>query len=884
MKNTLQASLFQGIIALTLLLAVASFAGVIPENHDVDPSDYIDMPETVKGTPNVLVILVDFENIPFEDGIEEEFDKYLNKEGFVNEKCKNYDNNECPSAREFFNTISNGNFIPKYDVQKPIRLSKPFTSAGDYTTYANQEEIVNEAIDSLKAREIDFSIYDEDGDGELDYVQIVVSENNDVYSIKFSDTNLKFDTPLTLNSFILKKIAFICINDGIDDIEEDCDDTNEENIGPFIGNYFIPRFGRIINPITYILYNNVSYLDLFVLGWKKDFPLAFSKDSVKLTTDEYILLPTNDKKQYFILRNFYGKLISIYKVNEDSITSTIYYDLSQKYKEISYTFNENKEFIFLKNIETNTDFTLFYITDEKETIKIPNSQSIPLPEIKSYTTGEHHVLVLLMQYADVKFKSENPQQQFDNFFNKEGYNENNNVGSVRDYFIANSNGKFIPHFDVQEPITIEKNQDNCTYDDQSCFTEVIDTLVAHNFDFSTYNVDNDNVIDFVIFIYASHRDENMTTLWPHQNRLYYPVNSDIDSINYACANELNSTLYYKNTNSSVIDGIGAITHEFLHILGLRDHYGNYDDNIPWFWDIMASGNYNINGSDSAYKGTSPANLNAFEKMSLGWLTPKVLTVNDTITKIRPIQTDDAYVIQTPDSNNYFILEYRNQKDFDRGLPNHGLLIWRINYDEDFWNYNNINKYKEHIVLLPADDTYGSDNLADDAYPGPYNVTTVNNFKTNDGYYMDIELYDITEDENQEFVTFRTRTISGGSSSSEIAESSSSSGNVESESSSSSNDIESSSAEKQAIEIAANNTPKGKFHVENGDIVASINIAGVKQLKIFDMNGVLVKNKFFVGDECRISKSELEAGKMLLAVIESNGQAIAKRRIFIRNAK
>ena len=204
------------------------------------------------------------------------------------------------------------------------------------------------------------------------------------------------------------------------------------------------------------------------------------------------------------------------------------------------------------------------------------------------------------------------------------------------------------------------------------------------------------MVDFVFFIYAGYNDlsyKKLTTIWPHMGSLDYALSTNINSIQYACANELNSTLYFKDTSSNIIEGIGVSVHEFLHILGLRDHYGEQDDYIPWSWDVMASAHKNINGSDSAYKGTSPANLNAFEKMSLGWLTPKVLTANDTITKIRPIQTDDAYVIQTPDSNNYFILEYRNQKDFDRGLPNHGLLIWRINYDEDFWNYNNINKYK-----------------------------------------------------------------------------------------------------------------------------------------------------------------------------------------------
>ena len=77
----------------------------------------------------------------------------------------------------------------------------------------------------------------------------------------------------------------------------------------------------------------------------------------------------------------------------------------------------------------------------------PGVQRLPAQN-KRTTQGEVRVLVVLVQFSDVKFKSSNPKAQFTDFLNKEGYNEYHHKGSLRDYFINSSKGLFRPTFDV----------------------------------------------------------------------------------------------------------------------------------------------------------------------------------------------------------------------------------------------------------------------------------------------------------------------------------------------------------------------------------------------------------------------------------------------------
>ena len=66
-------------------------------------------------------------------------------------------------------------------------------------------------------------------------------------------------------------------------------------------------------------------------------------------------------------------------------------------------------------------------------------------------------LVILAQFQDVKFKTANNATAFNNMLNQEGYNYGGAIGSAKDYFKAQSNGQYVPQFDVYGPVTLPNN-------------------------------------------------------------------------------------------------------------------------------------------------------------------------------------------------------------------------------------------------------------------------------------------------------------------------------------------------------------------------------------------------------------------------------------------
>jgi M6 family metalloprotease-like protein len=125
----------------------------------------VDMPRAATTTGEVrgLVIIVDFEDqqatIPRED-----IDGLFNQIGYTG-----YDNNG--SVRDYFRDVSNGlldftNFVaPVY-----YRAQKPFTYYDDCNLdyHARVPELFAEALDHLDAAGLDFSQFDNDGDGYID--------------------------------------------------------------------------------------------------------------------------------------------------------------------------------------------------------------------------------------------------------------------------------------------------------------------------------------------------------------------------------------------------------------------------------------------------------------------------------------------------------------------------------------------------------------------------------------------------------------------------------------------------------------------------------------------------------------------------------------------
>ena len=416
----------------------------------------------------------------------------------------------------------------------------------------------------------------------------------------------------------------------------------------------------------------------------------------------------------------------------------------------------------------------------------------------SLTMSKLRGFVLLVQFSDVKFKIADPKKLYNDFMNKEGFNENYNKGSVRDFFIKNSMGKFVPTFDVYGPVTVSGEQ--ASYGNYSlrskgaklALTEALDSLIKQGgIDFSPYDINNDGYLDFLFMLYAGvgAADSPVSeSIWPHAARLGdlgnpkegMKLSDSIYANMYTCANEINGRAYTNDSNTSIYNGIATAIHELSHVLGLHDLYDTkqkHKRKTPSYWDVMDNGSYYCPtpAFNTRLLGCAPPLYSAFERMSLGWLTPTELNVTGPV-KLDKLDDNVAYSVTNPKNpNELFMMEYRTKKEWDRAEPSSGMLIWHIDYVDSIWKSNSINIDSTHmhvdiVEAVPEKVHYGS---AEDPFPGTGNVTEFSKFVFWNGDSMKIAISNITESPDSEYVTFSVDMTVKSSSSSETVASSSS---------------------------------------------------------------------------------------------------------------
>ena len=356
-------------------------------------------------------------------------------------------------------------------------------------------------------------------------------------------------------------------------------------------------------------------------------------------------------------------------------------------------------------------------------------------------------LIILVEYNDLGFEMDNPQEFYNHMVNDENYTGytlgGKNVscpGSVRDYYRDQSGGLFDPVFDVVGPVKVDYNSTSHrqTSNTSSIFLSALKS-VNSQVDFSLYDGDNDGNIDLVFFIGAgpasSYEGNNSNLLWPHQSSFgtLQTLFTRLDGkkpANYACCTEIYG--WQDNPSSMETQGIGVMCHEFSHVLGLSDHYDtDYSSSggeclTIGAWDIMDEG-----GSNNVAR--TPAAYTLYERWSLGWCNPPVITEPGMYTLNALDGTGDGFILKSPDSKEYFTLENRQKTTrWDRYLPGHGMLITRIDSsDVSSWNSNkvNVNPNHLHLELLRAWSNVTSRSLDSDPFPGTRHVVRINNTTT-----------------------------------------------------------------------------------------------------------------------------------------------------------
>ena len=387
------------------------------------------------------------------------------------------------------------------------------------------------------------------------------------------------------------------------------------------------------------------------------------------------------------------------------------------------------------------------------------SSGIGLSDVKFPSIGDVHSIVILVDYEDKKFTMDDPGDYFNRHLNEEGFSENGATGSVRDYFIESSLGKFSPTFDVFGPVALPHNykyygENDQFGSDKRAEQMVIDAcnMLDSIVDFSHYDLDEDGKVDNIFIIYAGRGEANggnSNTVWPHQWDLSSARKTlELDGVNidhYGCANEL---------SGNKPDGIGTFVHEFSHVMGLPDlyttDYSSATSLTPGAWNVLDYGPYNNDGR------TPPA-YSIFERNALGWIDPIVLKGEDTVTLHDIRTTNEGAIALTNRENEFFLFENRQQSGSDKFIPGHGMLIWHIDYNASQWWANTVNNSANHQYVDIEEANGRADNgldiaMAGYAFPGVTGNTsftdeTKPNMLTWSGASLGLPITNIAESED-----------------------------------------------------------------------------------------------------------------------------------------
>ena len=359
-------------------------------------------------------------------------------------------------------------------------------------------------------------------------------------------------------------------------------------------------------------------------------------------------------------------------------------------------------------------------------------------------------LVVLVDFKNKKFADGHDLEYYKNVINGKDFTDEAEgyVGSVRDYFLAQSNGQFELDFDVVGPVTMSQNVgyyggDGAYQKDEKVYEMIKEAsdAIQDQVNLKDYDWDGDGEADQVFYLYAGLGQASggsPGTIWPHESELrYWPcgvLSYPTGTINtYACANELQPET--QGSSRYISAGIGTICHEFSHCLGFADMYdtsggGGYGMSV---FDVMDQGSYNGNGF-------VPCNYTAFERIYAGWVESIELIDPATVKDMKSVSDYGRPFIMYnyKNTNEYFLLENRQNTGWDKGLYGcNGLLITHVNYVPSRWANNSVNWSTEKIqccTVVNADgsrETSNTQSLQGDLYPYEVKGITMNDEFTDD---------------------------------------------------------------------------------------------------------------------------------------------------------
>ena len=243
-------------------------------------------------------------------------------------------------------------------------------------------------------------------------------------------------------------------------------------------------------------------------------------------------------------------------------------------------------------------------------------------------------------------------------------------------------------------------------------------------DFADYDNDGNGYVDGIIIVHSGTGAElsgQTTDIWSHKWGITPRLRDGVYISDYSIQPE-----YWLSPGDITI---GVYCHEIGHVFGLPDLY-DIDGSSRGIgkWSLMANGSWN--GS----LGNSPAHVDAWCRIELGFVSPTIVNSSLTNVNIPSIESTPTIFRLWEDGtvgSEFFLVENRQKTGYDSYIPSSGLLIWHV---DETQTSNSKEWYPGHtstghywVALEQADGLWEIEQNTDygdsgDPFPGSTNQT------------------------------------------------------------------------------------------------------------------------------------------------------------------
>ena len=356
-------------------------------------------------------------------------------------------------------------------------------------------------------------------------------------------------------------------------------------------------------------------------------------------------------------------------------------------------------------------------------------------------TGSPRVAVVLVNFQDSVFTvgktDEEVRAYFDLYCNgtRDGqrYTGHGSFGSIRDYFVEQSDSLFLPEFTIIGPITLSggvakygANSGSSKDTGYTNFRREAMTLATQKYDgeWSDFDSRGRGQVDIVFFIFAGCGENtvqsNPDLIWPKETTTSMSITLDngttLSVACSACSPEHRRKSWAADgitVGEVAPDGIGVMCHELSHALGLPDFYDtNYKAMGMDVWSLMDYGCYVSNS-------LAPVGYTAYERAFMGWRPLEEISAPGpyVLDPIASATGRGLKVVNPENPDEFYVLEARLKAGWDATLSRYGrgLQITHVDYLASAWNGNRVNVDSDHqrITIIPANNDYAGIGFSED---------------------------------------------------------------------------------------------------------------------------------------------------------------------------